>query len=46
MMNNKKVALVTGGTIGIELGTIEFLLSDKSLWTTRATYFVDGGKSI
>lgn len=26
--------------------TIEFLLSDKSLWTTGATYLVDGGKSI
>ena len=26
--------------------TIEFLLSDKSLWTTGAVYLVDGGKSI
>lgn len=26
--------------------TIEFLLSDKSLWTTGAKYLVDGGKSI
>lgn len=26
--------------------TIEFLLSDKCLWTTGATYLVDGGKSI
>ena len=26
--------------------TIEFLLSDKSLWTTGSIYFVDGGKSI
>ena len=26
--------------------TIEFLLSDKSLWTTGSIYLVDGGKSI
>lgn len=26
--------------------TIEFLLSDKCLWTTGANYLVDGGKSI
>lgn len=26
--------------------TIEFLLSDKSLWTTGATYVIDGGKSL
>ena len=26
--------------------TIEFLLSDKSLWTTGARYVIDGGKSI
>lgn len=26
--------------------TIEFLLSDKSLWTTGGRYLVDGGKSI
>lgn len=26
--------------------TIEFLLSDKSLWTTGSKYLVDGGKSI
>lgn len=26
--------------------TIEFLLSDKTLWTTGANYLVDGGKSI
>lgn len=26
--------------------TIEFLLSDKSLWTTGANYLIDGGKSI
>lgn len=26
--------------------TIEFLLSDKSLWTTSSIYLVDGGKSI
>ena len=26
--------------------TIEFLLSDKSLWSTGAVYLVDGGKSI
>ena len=26
--------------------TIEFLLSDKSLWTTDSIYLVDGGKSI
>ena len=26
--------------------TIEFLLSDNSLWTTGAVYLVDGGKSI
>lgn len=26
--------------------TIEFLLSDKSLWTTGSIYLIDGGKSI
>ena len=26
--------------------TVEFLLSDKSLWTTGAIYLVDGGKSL
>lgn len=26
--------------------TIEFLLSDKTLWTTGARYIIDGGKSI
>lgn len=26
--------------------TIEFLLSDKSLWTTGSIYIIDGGKSI
>lgn len=26
--------------------TVEFLLSDKSLWTTGSIYLVDGGKSI
>lgn len=26
--------------------TVEFLLSDKALWTTGASYLVDGGKSI
>ena len=26
--------------------SIEFLLSDKSLWTTGATYIIDGGKSL
>ena len=26
--------------------TIEFLLSDKCLWTTGGIYLVDGGKSI
>ena len=26
--------------------SIEFLLSDKSLWTTGATYIIDGGISL
>lgn len=26
--------------------TVEFLLSEKSLWTTGATYVIDGGKSV
>ena len=45
-MEEKKIVLITGGTSGIGLGTIEFLLSDKSLWTTGSIYLVDGGKSI
>ena len=58
MVNGKKVEkngkekapLYPLGRIGDEkmdiAPTIEFLLSDKSLWTTGAIYLVNGGKSI